>query len=185
VEQITSYGGGYVVMSKKKKPKMSKRMRILKQLGNERRNSQELSKQLFSLSEQIRCAREDDVETLFEYRSIFFRRSKEFLRLCLGMKNWISGQLLGVKDDLDEASYIKIGNKLEELEFMIDNQLGEFKKIIPALNTPYNFDEHDVSCTIEDSSNLYIKSIISPGYKLDGRVIKKAQVEVVVKNGGE
>jgi len=122
-------------------------------------------------------------DSLLDYRRCFYKYSKRFLRLCLSMQNWADKQLEQAKLLLKDDNLAKFNNNFNDFTTLIDGLLEEYEIFKPGRNAPYNFDEHDVENRIDDSEGFYVHDVISPGYKLDGKIIRKAKVVVRKKKG--
>jgi len=118
--------------------------------------------------EEAKSKERKDMEDLRRYRGLYEKFAK-----------MIRNQLSGIKN------YLK-NRDLEGIEAVVDSIFEQFEEIRPAVNTPYNSDEHTLYEQISgDSANLFIEEVKKPGYKLEGIITEKATVSVYRKKQKE
>jgi len=147
---------------------------LTEKLENYEADSKVFQQQIGDLNEKLanyeaaKSKERKDMEDLRRYRSLYEKFAK-----------MIRNQLSGIK------YYLK-NRDLEGIEAVVDSIFEQFEEIRPAVDTPYNFDEHTLYEPISgDSMNLFIEEVKKPGYKLEGIITEKATVTVYRKKQKE
>jgi len=174
-------------MSKKKNN--SRKNRARQELSAQRVKVNSLLKENSALTEKVNLSRaeKEDNADIFEeylrYRKMFMRLAEVFLRQATGISNWARSRTIEAKAMMDEKTFSEFSTKFNELEFIATEQLKMFEEVLPKKNAPYDFHEHDIDEAVDDSGNLFVKEVVSPGYKFEGVTIKKAKVTVSKRKG--
>jgi len=170
-----------------KKNKLTKKRKIKRELNSQRTENKNMRNENAILLEKVNSTLADRSESAkiiddyLRYRKMVVNLAGDLLRLTMGMDNWTRNRLEEAKELLNEEIAGKFADKFDDMNFIVKEQLNLFNKIVPEANDPYEIQEHDIDEAVDDSGNLFIKDVVSPGYKFEDIVIKKAKVTVYKK----
>jgi len=129
----------------------------------------------------------EEIKNLLKYNENYSEIIKIYLDFCLFIKSWIDKQhsiINGLFNENENVDFNIIINNFDNLLISIEKKLEIFEKIEPTYKTPYNVDEHEIiDNKYNDSVGIFIREVKEVGFKLNGKIIKKAEVFVYKKEG--